>query len=276
MVSVDGIRLRCLDVGAGPSDGTTVVLLHGFGLSLFGWRHVVPLLVGTARVIAIDRPGFGGSDRPDPGRRELAAAYTTVGAAALVLGALKTMGVRRAALVGHSAGAGVAVAASSDASVAGIVLVAPVLTAAPTPIRLLARLPGAGVVAPALLRTIGPRAARSALRRTWHEPLDAATEEGLLQLFRTPGWELPLWAMARHQGAVHAGVDPRSVRVPTLVVACSQDRIARPEAVARLAAALPGARLVRLDEGGHLPHETHPADLARLVRDFVATVDLPA
>ena len=272
MVPVDGLRLRCLDVGDASDEGPAIVLLHGFGLSLFGWRHVVPLLADTARVIAVDRPGFGGSDRPDPGGRELAAAYTTSGAAALVLGALRATGVRRAVLVGHSAGAAVAIAASNDPTVAGIVLVAPVLGAAPSLVRLLARLPGAGVVGPALLRTIAPKAATTAVRRTWHEPLDAATEAGLLQLFRTPGWEQPLWAMTRHQEAVHAGVDPGSVRVPALVVGCSADRIARPERLARLAASLPDARLARVEGCGHLPHETHPDELSRLVRDFVATL----
>ena len=276
MMSVDGIRLCYLDVGHAAEEGDAIVLLHGFGLSLFGWRHVVPLLADAERVIAVDRPGFGASDRPDPGRRELAAAYTTVGAAALVLDALRSLGVRRAVLVGHSAGAAVAVAASSDAVVAGLVLVAPVLTPAPLPKRLLARLPGAGAVAPALLRTLGPRAARAALRRSWHEPLHPTTEAGLLQLFRNPGWERPLWAMTRHQGAVHAGVDPLSVQVPALVVACADDRIARPDVVARLAASLPHARLTGLDGCGHLPHETHPAELARLVRGFVASLGPPA
>ena len=276
MVSVDGIRLRCLDVGTARVAGDAVVLLHGFGLSLFGWRHVVPLLAESIRVVAVDRPGFGGSDRPDPGRGSLAPAYTAVGSAALVLGALSTMGVRRAVLVGHSAGAGAAIAASTHPGVAGIVLVAPVLGGAPSPIGLLARLPGSSVVAPALLRAVGPAAARTVLRRTWHEPLDRATEAGLLELFSTPGWEQPLWAMSRHQEAVHAGVDPRTVQVPALVVGCSKDRIAPLGGVSRLAAALPDAQLVRLTGCGHLPHETHPAELADLVASFVRTVGLTA
>jgi pimeloyl-ACP methyl ester carboxylesterase len=272
LVEVDGINLRCLDRGRG--DGPTIVLLHGFGLSLSSWSRLVPLLTDRSRVVAIDRPGFGGSDRPDPGRHELAPSYTSVGAALLTTRALRVLDVERAVLVGHSAGAEVAIAAAGDPVVSGLVLLAPVLGSAPPLVRRLAGLPGAGTLGPLLLRRLGPAGARSALRRLWPEPLDAATEAALLEPFTVAGWERPLWAMTRHQAAVHAGVDPTTVGVPALVVACGADRIAPPAAVAELSAALPGSRLVHLDDCGHLPQQQRPTEVAALIRDLVG--ELPS
>jgi abhydrolase domain-containing protein 6 len=51
-------------VRAGKGD-TTLLLLHGFGESLTTWRAVFDPLAERTRVIAIDLPGFGASDKPD-------------------------------------------------------------------------------------------------------------------------------------------------------------------------------------------------------------------
>jgi pimeloyl-ACP methyl ester carboxylesterase len=41
-----------------------VLLLHGWPTSSFLWRHVIPALAERNRVIAVDLPGFGRSDKP--------------------------------------------------------------------------------------------------------------------------------------------------------------------------------------------------------------------
>lgn len=61
-LSVDGVRFRSVRAGSGP---TTLVLIHGYGESLTTWRSVFDRLAETHRVIALDVPGAGGSDKPD-------------------------------------------------------------------------------------------------------------------------------------------------------------------------------------------------------------------
>jgi pimeloyl-ACP methyl ester carboxylesterase len=56
-----GIRLRVLRAGAGD---TTLLMLHGFGESLLGWRLTLDPLAQHYRVVALDLPGFGLSDKP--------------------------------------------------------------------------------------------------------------------------------------------------------------------------------------------------------------------
>ncbi len=56
----DDVTLRTLRAGAGD---TTLLLLHGFGESLFTWRAVVDPLAQHFRVVAVDLPGFGGSSK---------------------------------------------------------------------------------------------------------------------------------------------------------------------------------------------------------------------
>ncbi len=54
--------VRVVRAGAGD---TTLLLVHGFGESLFGWRAVFDRLAMSYRVVALDLPGFGGSGKPD-------------------------------------------------------------------------------------------------------------------------------------------------------------------------------------------------------------------
>lgn len=59
-IEVDGLRLRYLEGGDGP----TVVLVHGFGGDAENWLLLAPRLTGDYRVVAPDLPGFGASDPP--------------------------------------------------------------------------------------------------------------------------------------------------------------------------------------------------------------------
>lgn len=61
-VTVDGLRLRALQGGHGD---TTLVFLHGYGESLMAWRLLLDRFTPRYRVLAVDLPGHGLSDRPD-------------------------------------------------------------------------------------------------------------------------------------------------------------------------------------------------------------------
>ena len=56
-----GVKLRYFELGNGP----TLVLVHGLGSSAQGdWGRVMHTLAQTHRVLALDLPGFGASDKP--------------------------------------------------------------------------------------------------------------------------------------------------------------------------------------------------------------------
>lgn len=61
-VNVDGIKIFYRE--AGPKDGPTVLLLHGFPTSSHMYRGLIPLLANKYHVIAPDLPGFGFSELP--------------------------------------------------------------------------------------------------------------------------------------------------------------------------------------------------------------------
>src|SRR5512142_865222 len=62
-VTVEGVGVRV--VLAGPDSGTAVVLVHGWGACVYSFAEMIPALAGAGhRVIAVDLPGFGLSDKP--------------------------------------------------------------------------------------------------------------------------------------------------------------------------------------------------------------------
>ncbi len=86
------------DEGSGPA----VVLLHGFPLSSYLWRGLIPALASRHRVIAPDLLGLGASDKP-PG-----APLGIRAQAGYVSELLAQLEVDRVALIGHSTGGGIA------------------------------------------------------------------------------------------------------------------------------------------------------------------------
>ncbi|HET9140087.1 alpha/beta fold hydrolase [Actinophytocola sp.] len=56
----DGMTLAYRELGSGPP----VLLLHGWPTSSYLWRDVMPAIARDNCVIALDLPGFGGSDKP--------------------------------------------------------------------------------------------------------------------------------------------------------------------------------------------------------------------
>ena len=111
----NGIRIHYLEWGRGDS---TIVVLHGLYDSSDTWSAIAPLLANNYRIIAPDRRGAGLSDKPVAG-------YDDQTLARDVESLIVALKLRRVCLVGHSAGAGVAMtlAATTPDKINRLVLV---------------------------------------------------------------------------------------------------------------------------------------------------------
>jgi pimeloyl-ACP methyl ester carboxylesterase len=96
---VDGRRLFYRE--AGPPDGPTLVLLHGFPSSSSMFRGLIPRLADRWHLVAPDLLGFGLSDAPPVG--ELTYTFDTL--ADLTAGLLDQLGVHRYAVYVQDYGA---------------------------------------------------------------------------------------------------------------------------------------------------------------------------
>jgi pimeloyl-ACP methyl ester carboxylesterase len=176
-------KLR-LHVEKSGNTGPTILLLHGYLGSTATWYRTMPLLRSQMRVVAVDLPGAGHSDRP------LNAPYTMPWFAGLLPRILDALGLERPFIAGHSWGGAVllhAAAAQPDLA-SGLILVSPQFRGdrAPPGLRLAEIFPHAAetffsstlgrAVVPALVRRAGftPKDRRSRVRaRRLLENLDA-------------------------------------------------------------------------------------------------------
>ncbi len=90
--TIDGVNIFYRE--AGPANGPTVLLLHGFPTSSHMFRNLIPVLADRYHVIAPDYPGFGNSDAPDHANF----AYTFGHYAELMDGLVEHLGLTQYAL----------------------------------------------------------------------------------------------------------------------------------------------------------------------------------
>lgn len=268
VVSGDGVRLYVEDHGV--PDAPAVVLLHGLGGCRRAWaRQVGAGELAGFRLVTVDLRGHGGSDAPPDGYADPA---RWAGDVAAVLAGL---GLSRPVLVGWSYG-GVVIcdylAAHGDGALAGVVLVG-----AASDLGTQRAVDGLTEEFVAVSRRLVraepgdlPAAIGDLVDLSTHRPVPAG-ERGEMR-----GWNsvLPdfVWAGMLRRTLEHDAT-LAAVRVPTLVLHGSADRVVRPTHGRYLAATVPGARLVRFDEVGHMPFwevpERFNAELAGFVHSVI-------
>lgn len=104
-VSVRPHRWHVQQIGAGPD----LLLLHGAGASTHSWRRLAPLLSDRFRVTMIDLPGHGFTQ---PAHRNRAGLDTMAEDTTRLM---RHLDIRPAAIIGHSAGATIALRLAMDA-----------------------------------------------------------------------------------------------------------------------------------------------------------------
>ena len=103
-IKVGGRHWHVQRMGSGPP----LLLLHGTGASVHSWRGLMPLLAESHDVIAMDLPRHAFTTGHD------AYAMSLPAMAREVTGLLATLGVQPAAIIGHSAGAAIAMQLALD------------------------------------------------------------------------------------------------------------------------------------------------------------------
>jgi haloacetate dehalogenase len=98
-VPVDGVRIHARIGGDGPP----LLLLHGYPQTHAMWHEVAPPLAEQHTVVAADLRGYGGSDKPPSNPDH--SSYSKRAMAADMVGAMKALGHKRFAVVGHDRGA---------------------------------------------------------------------------------------------------------------------------------------------------------------------------
>jgi len=270
-VEVGRVRWHVQVMGQGP----VILLLHGTGAATHSWRDVTPLLAEHFTVVAPDLPGHGFTTGRPVGGLSMPAMARAVGEL------LQSLQLMPDVIVGHSAGAAIALRMAIDGlaaprkivGVGAALLPFPGLAARLFPA--MARMLFVNPLAPHLVAGLARRSGetgRFLLRSTgsrigadgigFYERLltNSKHVEGAITMMAN--WDLE--ALKR---------DLPRVQVPVLLVHGEGDA-AIPLSAAREASRLiPGATLKPLAGLGHLAHEERPGEVAEFIRRFAGETE---
>lgn len=246
-------RLRVRVLESGSVTGRAVILVHGWGASVYSYAETIPALAITGhRVIAIDLPGHGLSDKPTTQGN-----YTTDSLCRAVLRVADELQLQRFSYIGHSLGGslGLELAVRGERRLDKLVLISSVGIAW-SPL-----IPPLRLLSPRLVNRFAP----TMLTRTLYRAilnLAFATKGRPTEFDIDQYWapsQFPEYAWACRACVHEATWRPqpatrlRGLRLPVLVLAGRRDYLVR-ETVER-AKLIPTARTVSMRDGGHLMHQ---------------------
>ena len=243
-----------------------MVLIHGFGASMYAWRHTLPALAASGyRVIAFDNRGFGFSDKPSHG-------YSTTAYVKLVVSLLDSLQIASAVLVGHSMGGTIAaeVALAHPDRVSGVVLIDAAGFGMRWPgVLKIARWPVVGALATAFRsRWITARL----LRSTYADPskVSDADVDQYYAPVPDPNFGRALRGVLREFRFDSLGGGRLSaLQTPTLVVWGDADRWTPLRDGTRFGRELPRGAFAVVSGTGHSAPEESPTEVNRLMLDFL-------
>ena len=252
--------------------GSPVVCLHGLGATKASFLPTVAALADKWRVIAMDLPGFGESDKP------LGAAYDAPYFADAVTALLDELGIERAHLVGNSMGGRVAIEVGLlyPERVGRIALLSPALAwlrdrrwrwllRAPLPLLGLVQ-PAPRVITEPIVRSLVPGG-----RDGW----SAAGVDEFLRSYLTPRGRVAFYEAARNvyldepHGAVGLWTRLAGMSPEALFIWGRHDQLVPIGFRKHVERVLPAARHLELD-CGHVPQLERPGETHRAVSKFFA------
>jgi 3-oxoadipate enol-lactonase len=255
-MTATGVAIGYDEAGVGGS--TPIVFLHGVGSDKSVWRPQLEHFGKERRAIAFDYPGYGDSDPAPEGT-------TRDDYASIILAAMSELGVGRAHLCGLSLGGVIAIAMyHAWPKRATSLVLADTFADHPDGRAIYERSIGASND----MRAI----AESRVDVLLAQPADPAVRSEVIETmariepaaYRTGAEAVWLAEQRDRAGAI---------RIPTLVLCGTEDRITPPALSTALMKLIPGAHYQAIERAGHLTNLEQPEAFNTLVGAFIRGVD---
>ncbi len=262
-ITAGGIRWHMQEFGV--ADAPVCLLLHGTAGATHSWEGLAPLLARRYRVIGMDLPGHGFTERPATRLLSLP------GMAGLVGGLCAELNIKPAIAVGHSAGAAIGLQMVMDGMIAPRAVYA--INGALMPFKgmagqvfpMLAKALFVNPVVPSIFSWTANEGRVKRLLESTGSRLSPRAEELYARLFNDPGhvgaalgmmasWDLA--ALRRRWG---------EVGVPLHLIVGTADGTIPPSDAREISRGINGALIHPLTGLGHLAHEEDAQAVAAMI-----------
>ncbi len=276
-LKLGGLELFTRD--AGPRDAaSTVLVLHGFPTSSHDWHLALPRLAERRRIVLLDMPGYGLSDKPE------AYGYSLFEQADAVLMVLRELGVDACHVVAHDMGTSVAceLVARRERGLLPLRVQSLLLMNGSVHIDLAHLTPAQKLLrsrfAPLFSRVGSAGVFKMQIRRILARPVPDAELDAMWEQIRYNDGRRRLPAIIRY-------IDERTrfrerwigaltrLDVPVHVLWGTEDPVAVVAIAEALAAEIPGATFERMEGLGHYPQIEDADRTAEAIVRFLDRVD---
>lgn len=264
-----GVHMHYRDQG--QRDGPTILLVHGYSVSLLCWEPWVIRLGDQYRVVSIDLPGHGLTRAP-AGYRATIEAYRDV-----VAEFAHEYGLQRFAIAGNSMGGNVAweYALAHPEQLDALILVdasgwPPTQNASEPPFFKVLQNPTLGP----LFRDLDNTALmRKGLQASFANPALASDQmvTTYSELSHAPGHRDMLIQLMLGFNSRNFASNERlaAIHTPTLILVGAHDNLVPPADAERFHQAIAGSELVSFPDSGHMPEVERPEESATAVSEFL-------
>ncbi|MEM1583954.1 MAG: alpha/beta hydrolase [Nitrososphaerota archaeon] len=257
-LQICGLRVHYLE--SGDEGASKLLLIHGLGGTSKSWEEVFDRLSESFHVIAIDLPGFGKSDKP-------LLPYTLDNLADLLCSFMKSTHFYPVIIVGHSMGGMISIKAYKKCreKFQGIILVnAAGMSDAP---------------AKKIREYMEDRWSIERLRKYYQEcllgrlgRLDETRLREFMQMFEDPIFPQLYTLLLDEISRPLLPSDFAEIKVPTLIIWGSDDRLIPLIDGVRISKAISGSTLMIIEGAGHSPHREAPEQFISAIRNFASKI----
>jgi pimeloyl-ACP methyl ester carboxylesterase len=246
--------------------GPALLLIHGYGSAHDAWELIAPKLARRYRVLSLDLPGFGRSDKYEGD-------YSPAGLARKLRKLLDKKGVRDVHLIAHSWGSSIALALTmqAPARVRSLTLMGAWVFEEQLPAFIRwSRIPGVGE---ALYALFYDQRLDDRMALAFYDPepfVHPKVIDAVQRQLRRPGSIRAALQAARQQDFSAQQQRYRTIKTPALLIWGKQDRVSRVHFAHRLDKTLPSSELLLIDHCGHIPAMERPNRVLSRLMPFLA------
>ncbi|PIE17601.1 MAG: hypothetical protein CSA65_08215 [Proteobacteria bacterium] len=246
--------------------GPALLLIHGYGSAHDAWELIAPRLAKRYRVLSVDLPGFGRSDKYEGD-------YSPAALARKLRKLLDEKGVREVHLIAHSWGASIALAFTlqTPQRVRSVTVMGAWVFEEQLPAFIRwSRIPGVGE---ALYALFYDQRLDDRMALAFYEPgrfVHPTVIDAVRRQLACPGSIRAALQAARQQDFTAQQKRYHTIKTPALLIWGKQDRVSLTRFAHRLDKTLPNSELLLIDHCGHIPAMERPNRVLSRLLPFLA------
>ncbi len=270
-IEIENFNLHYKEYGEGEK---TFLLVHGFAANTFSFREVVFPLSKYGKVLTIDVPGFGLTERVDKNKVSFNP-YSRDGQVEVIKIFLEKKGIKKVILLGHSMGGGIATyfTIKYPEFVEKLIIEDGAIFEEGGPpyfVSTLLRTFIGKILWPMLVKPLVGQISKLLDIAYYNKSIiNDEFIEGYKKILNVKNWDKGLYEVSIADNRINISNRLNEIEKPTLIIWGEFDRVIPLQSGLKLKEKIRNSEIYIIKECGHVPHEERVEEFLKIVLDFV-------